>query len=103
MSVSMILALIAVALGGVVTAIQAPPNGTLSRGLGHPVLAAAASFAVGLIAMATRAIFRNTWPSLSEACSLPWQSGAAACSARPTSGHRSGASGQSASRLWWQP
>jgi transporter family-2 protein len=72
MSVSVILALLAVALGGVAIAIQAPINGTLSRGLGDPVLAAAASFAVGLIALAALAIFRSTWPSLAEARSLPW-------------------------------
>lgn len=72
MSVSVILALLAVALGGVAIAIQAPINGTLSRGLGDPVLAAAASFAVGLIALAALAIFRGAWPSLTEARGLPW-------------------------------
>ncbi len=72
MSISVLLALLAVALGGVAIAIQAPINGALARSVGDPVLAAAISFAVGFIALAALAIFRGALPGLAEARSFPW-------------------------------
>jgi bacterial/archaeal transporter family-2 protein len=47
------LAVVAVALGGVAIAIQAPINAALGRGLGGPVPAAAVSFGVGFLVLMT--------------------------------------------------
>jgi bacterial/archaeal transporter family-2 protein len=45
------LAVMAVALGGVAIALQAPINGALARGIGGAVPAAAVSFGVGFVAL----------------------------------------------------
>ncbi|MBA3908533.1 MAG: EamA-like transporter family protein [Rhodobacter sp.] len=51
METSMWWAVVAVVLGGVAIAVQAPINAALGRGLGAPVPAAAVSFGVGFVVL----------------------------------------------------
>lgn len=52
-------ALVAVMLGGVAIAVQAPINAALGRGLGAPVPAAAVSFGVGFLALAMISVLQG--------------------------------------------
>lgn len=72
MSLGVLLAVLAVALGGAAIATQAPINGALSRGIGDPVLAAAVSFGVGFAALAALATLRGALPGLAQGGALPW-------------------------------
>ncbi|QOG06061.1 DMT family transporter [Aureimonas sp. OT7] len=68
-------ALLAIMVAGILLAIQAPVNAGLSRGVGDPFLAAAISFAVGLVVLAAMVSLRQAWPSgLGVLGQLPWWS-----------------------------
>jgi transporter family-2 protein len=67
-----ILAAVAVTIGGACIAIQAPINGALGRMTGEPFLAAAISFAIGLIPLTALALARGGVPATATMAALPW-------------------------------
>ncbi|MFN3613167.1 MAG: DMT family transporter [Rubrimonas sp.] len=67
-----IAAVSAVLIGGVCIAIQAPINGALGRMTGEPLLAAAISFAVGLVPLTALALVRGGVPAAATLTALPW-------------------------------
>ena len=66
------MALLAIFLGGIAIAVQAPINATLSRGIGDPVLAAAISFGIGFVILGAISLFRGALPGLATGLTLPW-------------------------------
>ena len=68
----MILALLAIALGGACIAVQAPINARLAGAVGDPVLAAAISFGVGFAILIVIAAARGALPGLPGGLSAPW-------------------------------
>ena len=68
----MILAFLAIALGGACIAVQAPINARLAGAAGDPVLAAAVSFGVGFAILIAIAAVRGALPGLADAASAPW-------------------------------
>ncbi len=67
-----VLTLVAVALGMLLTA-QAGINSQLRVALGHPVVAATASFLVGTAGLLVAAVFaRVQWPGIQQAATVPW-------------------------------
>jgi transporter family-2 protein len=70
---SFILPLLAVALGGVAIAVQAPLNAALARNLGAPLPAAAVSFGVGFVALVALSIATGS-AHYAKVASVPvWQ------------------------------
>ena len=65
------LAVLAVALGGVAIAVQAPINAALGRGLGAPVPAAAVSFAVGFAALLAVSLLQGQGPAYLKLSQMP--------------------------------
>lgn len=57
---TLILPLLAVFLGGIAIAVQAPLNGALGKILGAPLPAAAVSFGVGFVALMTLSVVTGT-------------------------------------------
>lgn len=52
---------------------QAGLNAQLARSLGHPILAASVSFAIGTLALLLYTfVFHISWPALSRAMQAPW-------------------------------
>ncbi|NIX76973.1 DMT family transporter [Microvirga terricola] len=74
MTLSVLLPLLGVVVGGVFLSSQAPINAALARGLGDPVLAACVSFAVGFSVLAIISFFRGGWPTGGAIASAPWWS-----------------------------
>ena len=68
----MILALLAIAIGGACIAVQAPINARLAGAVGDPVLAAAVSFGVGFAILIAIAVTRGALPGLAAAGQAPW-------------------------------
>jgi transporter family-2 protein len=64
--------LLLVMLGGALTALQAPTNALLSRGVGSPVNAALVSFLVGTVVLAACAAVLAVRPSSDAMRALPW-------------------------------
>lgn len=71
MTLGTVLALIAVLLGGMAIAVQAPINARLSGVTGDPVAAAAVSFLVGFLALAALTLIRGL-PALPSLSATPW-------------------------------
>lgn len=70
---SFLLPLLAVALGGIAIAVQAPLNAALARNLGAPLPAAAVSFGVGFVALVALSIATGT-AAYAKVTSVPlWQ------------------------------
>jgi transporter family-2 protein len=69
-----ILAILAVILGGSLTALQGPTNARLAGALNSPVNAALVSFAVGTVALLMLAAALQTRPDMAAARALPWHS-----------------------------
>jgi transporter family-2 protein len=74
MTLSILLPLLGIVLGGAFLAAQAPINAALARTLGDPVLAACISFGIGFVVLAAIGAFRGAWPTGSAAASAPWWS-----------------------------
>lgn len=68
----MILALVAVFLGGAAVALQVPINAVLGRASGSFLLAAAISFGVGFVALFVLAALRGNLSGLSNLSDVPW-------------------------------
>lgn len=67
-----ILALVAALVGGLLPT-QAGINSQLARNLGHPLLAASVSFAIGTIALVLyTVVFHISLPSLGQIEKIPW-------------------------------
>ncbi|WP_201860442.1 DMT family transporter [Microvirga soli] len=74
MSVSLLLPILGILLGGVFLSAQAPINAALAKSLGDPVLAACISFGIGFLILAVVSAFRGAWPSGSAVAAAPWWS-----------------------------
>ncbi len=74
MSVSLLLPILGILLGGVFLSAQAPINAALAKSLGDPVLAACISFGTGFVILAALSTLRGTWPSASAMTAAPWWS-----------------------------
>jgi transporter family-2 protein len=74
MSVSLLLPILGILLGGVFLSAQAPINAALAKSLGDPVLAACISFGIGFLVLAVVSAFRGAWPSGSAVAAAPWWS-----------------------------
>jgi transporter family-2 protein len=74
MSLSFLLPLLGIVLGGVFLASQAPINAELARTLGDPVLAACISFGIGFVVLGVISAFKGAWPSGGAMASAPWWS-----------------------------
>ena len=74
MSVSLLLPVLGIVLGGVFLSAQAPINAALAKSLGDPVLAACISFGIGFLVLAVVSAFRGGWPSGSAVAAAPWWS-----------------------------
>ena len=74
MTVSILLPLLGILLGGVFLSTQAPINAALARSLGDPVLAACISFGIGFIVLAAISVVRGAWPPGSAIAAAPWWS-----------------------------
>lgn len=72
MNVGILAALLAVALGGVAVAVQAPVNSALGRAIGQNLFAATISFAVGFAILLVLSVARGAVPSLAELRGTPW-------------------------------
>lgn len=72
MTPQVLLALGAIALGGVCIAVQAPINARLAGHVGDPVAAAAISFLVGFLVLGALTVARGTVPGADAAASAPW-------------------------------
>lgn len=72
MNPAALLAVLLVAAGGGMLALQAPTNALLARAGGSPVLAALISFAVGTIALFVVWLFSGNRPSGASFALLPW-------------------------------
>lgn len=68
----MLFSMIAVALAGAATALQAPINARLMGAVGSPVNAAFVSFAVGTAALGLMAVVLQARPDVAAARALPW-------------------------------
>lgn len=68
------LAILAVILGGALTALQGPTNARLAGALNSPVNAALVSFAIGTVALLMLAAVLNTRPDVAATRALPWHS-----------------------------
>lgn len=69
----MVLLVLAAALLGMLLPVQAGVNAQLRNALGHPLIAAGASFLVGTLAiLLATALARAPWPSLAAAERVPW-------------------------------
>jgi transporter family-2 protein len=74
MTISILLPLLGILLGGVFLASQAPINAALAKSLGDPVLAACISFGIGFVVLAVISALRGAWPSGGAVASAPWWS-----------------------------
>ena len=74
MTVSILLPLLGILLGGVFLSTQAPINAALARSLGDPVLAACISFGICFIVLAAISIVRGAWPPGGAIAAAPWWS-----------------------------
>ncbi|MBL0402865.1 DMT family transporter [Microvirga aerilata] len=74
MTLSILLPLLGIVLGGIFLAAQAPINAALARTLGDPVLAACISFGIGFVVLGVISAFRGAWPSGGAMASAPWWS-----------------------------
>ncbi len=72
MSITVWIALIAIAVGGMAIATQAPINSRLASHVGDPVAAAAISFGVGFAVLAAITILRGGVPGMAQMASAPW-------------------------------
>ncbi|SCX94189.1 DMT family transporter [Microvirga guangxiensis] len=72
MSISLLLPLLGIVLGGIFVAAQAPINASLARALGDPLLAAGVSFGVGFVLLAVIALLRGSWPAEGAMAAAPW-------------------------------
>ena len=72
MNVTVWIALIAIAVGGMAIATQAPINSKLASHVGDPVAAAAISFGVGFLVLAMATVIRGDVPSVAQLASAPW-------------------------------
>lgn len=72
MNPAALLAVLLVAAGGCLLALQAPTNALLARAGGSPVLAALISFAVGTVGLLVVWLFSGNRPSASSFAPLPW-------------------------------
>ncbi|MBF9232133.1 DMT family transporter [Microvirga alba] len=74
MTISTLLPLLGIILGGVFLSSQAPINAALARAMGDPVLAACISFGIGFSVLAIISTLRGAWPTGSAVASAPWWS-----------------------------
>ena len=72
MSLSVWIALAAIALGGAAIAVQAPINARLAAHVGDPVAAAAISFLGGFLVLGLLTVIRGAVPGLTETTLVPW-------------------------------
>lgn len=72
MTLQFFAALVAMAIGGMALATQAPINARLANHVGDPVTAAAISFLVGFLVLAAVMILRGTVPGLEQMAAVPW-------------------------------
>jgi bacterial/archaeal transporter family-2 protein len=74
MSVSLLLPILGILLGGAFLSAQAPINAALAKALGDPVLAACISFGIGFVVLAALSALRGSWSSASAMAAVPWWS-----------------------------
>lgn len=67
-------AIVAVLVGGALTALQGPTNARLAAAVNSPVNAALVSFAVGTVALMIVAAVLQSRPDVAAARALPWTS-----------------------------
>lgn len=67
-------AIVAVLVGGALTALQGPTNARLAAAVNSPVNAALVSFAVGTVALMIVAALLQSRPDVAAARALPWTS-----------------------------
>lgn len=72
MTLNVLLALGAIALGGVCVALQAPINARLGSGFGDTLPAAAISFLVGFLFLGAIAVLSGRVPSFEQVAAAPW-------------------------------
>ena len=72
MSITVWVAMAAIALGGAAIATQAPINARLATHVGDPVAAAAISFLVGFLVLGAVTLMRGGVPGAEAMASAPW-------------------------------
>jgi uncharacterized membrane protein YdcZ (DUF606 family) len=72
MTPQILLALVAVAIGGACISTQAPINARLAGHVGGPMTAAAISFLVAFLVLGALTLLRGGLPSLAGASAAPW-------------------------------